>query len=59
VRFQTKKITKKSDGRKNTKESFAKMYEDRKMENPIRGKTVQGYDKESKKTMEKRRSRKT
>jgi hypothetical protein len=29
------KITKKSDERKNTKESFTKMYEDRKMENPI------------------------
>jgi hypothetical protein len=30
------KIMKKSDGRKNTKESFAKMDENKKMENPIR-----------------------
>jgi hypothetical protein len=50
---------KKSDGRKSTKESFVKIYKDRKMENPIRGKMVQGYGKELKKMMEKRRSRKT
>jgi hypothetical protein len=59
VWFQTEKITKKSDGRKNTKESFTKIYEDRKMENPIRGKMVQRYGKESKKMMEKKRSKKT
>jgi hypothetical protein len=40
VRLQTEEIAKKSDGRKDAKESFAEMYEDRKMKNPIWGEMV-------------------
>jgi hypothetical protein len=50
-----KEILKESDGRENAKESFAKVYEDRKMKNPIRGKMVQENIKVVKKVMHKRR----
>jgi hypothetical protein len=55
VRLQTEEIVKKSDGRKDAKESFTEMYEDRKMENPVWGEMVQGNVKKTKKTMKKRR----
>jgi hypothetical protein len=54
VWLQTEKVAKESDGRKDTKESFAKMYKDRKIKNPIRGKMIQGYVKKMKETMKKR-----
>jgi hypothetical protein len=54
-----KEVKKRVMGRKNTKEGFIEVHKHRKMKNPIRGKMVQGYGKEPKKTMEKRRSRKT
>jgi hypothetical protein len=41
VLLQTEEIAKKSDGRKDAKESFAKMYEDRKMKNLVWGEMVQ------------------
>jgi hypothetical protein len=55
--FRQKKVAKESDGREDTKESFTKMYVDRKMKNPIEGKMIQRYVKETK-MMNKRRSRK-
>jgi hypothetical protein len=49
VRLQTEEITKKSDGRKDAKESFIEMYEDRKMKNPVWGEMVQGNIKKQRK----------
>jgi hypothetical protein len=56
MRFQTKKITKEGDRRKNAKKGFTEMYKHRKMKNPIRGKMIQGYIKEAKETVKKGRS---
>jgi hypothetical protein len=58
VRFKTKEIPKESDGRENAKEIFVKVYEDKKMKNPIWGKMVQRNVKIVKGAMQKRRSKK-
>jgi hypothetical protein len=55
VRLWTEEIAKKSDGRRDAKESFIEMYEDRKMKNPVWGEMVQGNVKKMKKTMKKKR----
>jgi hypothetical protein len=54
--LQMEEIAKKSDGRKDAKESFTEMYEDRKMKNPVWGEMVQRNVEKAKETMKKGRS---
>ena len=54
--LQAKKVTKEGKRRRNSKESFTKMYKNRKMEDGIGGKMVQADPKITKKSMKENRS---
>ena len=56
--LQTKEVTKERKRRRNSKESFTKMNENRKMKDNIGSKMVQANPKISKESMKKSRSRK-
>jgi hypothetical protein len=56
--FQTEEVAKERKGRRNSKESFAKMNKSRKMEDNIRSKMVQGNLKVTKETMKKSKDEK-
>jgi hypothetical protein len=58
MRFQAEKVTEKSDGGKNTKESLTKMNKNGKMKYPVQIKMVQRNIKVTKKAMKEGRSRK-
>jgi hypothetical protein len=56
--FQMEEVAKKRKGRRNSKESFAKMNKNREMEDSIGSKMVQGNLKVTKETMKKSRGKK-
>ena len=56
--LQTKEVTKERKRRRNSKESFTKMNENRKMKNSIGSKMVQANPKIAEKSVKKSRSRK-
>ena len=58
LRLQTKEVTEKRKGRRNSKESFTEMNKNRKMENGIGSKMVQTNPKITKKLMKEGESRK-
>ena len=57
--LQTKEVTKKRKRRRNSKECFAKMYKNRKMEDDIGSKMVQANPKMTEKSTKEGGSRKT